>query len=131
LTIDELESLYEDATSKVIDIQTQLSNKNRLDADGNPVSHREYQDWRARAVGALRYRLRDQAKYKKLLKDARKRFNPDSPFDLSTADGLLHAAYVTLHRIACETQDFDEEETAVKNAIQHYLVSKTQVEVPK
>ena len=68
-TLDECEGRRLQIVADVMDIQTQLSNKDHRDGDGRRLSDIAYHQWRAKAVGALRWKTREL----RALKEWRKR----------------------------------------------------------
>lgn len=122
--VAELETAYNTTVVEVQDIQAQLSNKNRTDANGQRLSEYAWHNWRGKAVSALRHKLQKQRLLKQLLTDARRRFNTTTPLkpvsEFRTPEDLIHAALVVLRRISGETE-MEADEYAVMDALDSWL----------
>lgn len=55
----EAEKLVGEIHDKILDIQTQLGDKNQCYEDGSRMDYLDYHTWRTSASTALRYRVRD------------------------------------------------------------------------
>lgn len=130
--VAELEAEWRKLVERAHSIQTQLGDMNKT-VDGKRMGDREYHEWRHRALVALRCINSERRAYKDALKQARRRFNTDTPLrpatELTTAQGLLHAALVTLKRIASEV-DVDDDEQLVIDALDRYLREQGRIETP-
>lgn len=133
MTLEELEAKIRVAQQKSRDIQSQLSCGPDFKLNGVVLTEAEYRVWRASAVRALAKSHGDSTRLKAQLGKARTAFNVadgvNKVFDLTTPDGLLHAAFSVLHMLFAdmEPEDIEPHEQEVKNAISRYLVNKTQV----
>ena len=121
--VRELEAEFQTTVGEVQKIQAQLGDKDRRHPDGSRYTSHEYHEWRGRASAALRHLLVRQRALKDALKTARRRYNSDTPVgpDLKTPEALIHAAFVVIHRLACEGVELDPEEQRVKDALDEYL----------
>jgi len=121
-TYEEALAIRDEFVTRQQEIQTQLANKNRIDpSTGLRLNDYEFHEWRARAVGALRYINEDLRKVKAVVR----KFS-DAEWAAKNAGGgrtekLLVDAYVLLHRLAGEGVELDTSELALLDAIREQI----------
>lgn len=113
-------------TNEIRNIDAQLSQKRKYDADGRMWSAAEYHTWRARACAAKAH-LQQRARR---VKEELAAMSVDAHVEAAglpagaTADDLLLAAYVLLRRLHAEEVEFDPSEFSLMDAMRDMLVAK-------
>lgn len=110
-SLEQLESDYETLSSEYREIEVQLGDRNRVDANGRLASE-EYWVWRQKAKVALMVKQKQIQKLKKLIKAARVRVNELQIGDMPNAtqdEILLLGAYFVMQRWAQRVPPAEDE----------------------
>jgi hypothetical protein len=128
-TIEEADAYREYLVTEMMRIQQDLGEKNRVHADGSRWTAIEYHDWRDRAKRALNVATIEARTVKAWLKAARRASDArDAGVDAGDPVALLRAACVLFRRLGAEGVDFEPDEVALRNAMQHYVDSNGQTD---
>lgn len=102
------------------DIQADLSNKNRTDNEDKRLSEYAFQDWKQKALKALRYKEREH----RFLKGWKRSYLDDKN-GLAEADGKLALAknMYDVARKACSILGWEEVDTETRDAIDEAQVT--------
>ena len=102
------------------DIEAQLSQDDPRDSDGNPFDDNEYESWRKRAIGAIRFKQARIALLKKWIRE-HKRFD-EAPLGFKTALSLLRDATKVFGSLEDSGVALSESELRIVEAIRGFLL---------
>jgi hypothetical protein len=121
-TEEELSALRIEIVANVQDIDSQLGDRNRLDASGARMSDHEWWGWRSRATTAKRKmndalrRLNEKLKRSRIARHSR-------PAQAGTLEESASKAWLLLQRLGKEGVDFDPDEWSVVDELRASLRS--------
>jgi hypothetical protein len=123
-SLEEAEDMQLRLLTAILDIESQLGDRDRKDVNGERLWGKDYWDWRKRANDARIAKIKQRAKVKKWIKDQTvgKRELLIEEAANQGLGNLLSNVSELLHKLAAEGVEYDEEEQAIVNALDRYRV---------
>jgi len=128
-SVAEAEQISHQLLTDILEIEAQLSDRDRRDAFGGRIAGDEYWSWRTKAIQARAIKTSQRAKLKLWMKQASSNYqiNGSEPvpcFQTKANDvgltNLFKDLSVFLHALAADGIEFDEWEQSIVDAVDRY-----------
>lgn len=122
-SLEEAEDLQIQLLTDILEIESQLGDKDRRDESGSRLYGKDYWTWRKRANDARIAKVKQRAKICKWIKEQNmgKRKEREEEVAASGFGPLLVDIADLLHKLAAEGVEFDEPEQALIDALDTYV----------